>query len=329
MKQVRYEFILQASQPIAHHSETFGNTAVAMRRKIRQPDGSFATVPIITADTMRHGLREASAYALLDAVGMLDSPSLTESALRLLFAGGAITGADGAGAVKLDAYREMTDLCPPLAMLGGCASNRSVPGRIFVDDAILICDESSAMLSPWALDWLATNETVVDTARTHIEEVQRVRMDPTLVPHHRALMSDGGESVTKRLSKGEKAAASKDAVGKDDAKSTMMPRRFETVVAGSLFSWGIQATCINELDVDTLHTMMSAFLTRAVVGGKRGTGHGHIVPIAARDIAITRPRDASTVFDLAAPERRVGELFRSHVRERADKVRAWLAGVDA
>src|SRR5262245_29758625 len=110
-EQKRFEFILQAAEPIAHHSETYGNAQVAMRKKVRQPDGSFASVPCITGDTLRHGLREASTYALLDAAGMLADPDLSESACRLLFAGGMITGSAG-GAVKLGDYAEMVDLIP-------------------------------------------------------------------------------------------------------------------------------------------------------------------------------------------------------------------------
>lgn len=328
MKQIRYEFILQAAQPLAHHSETFGNTAICMRRKMRQPDGSFASIPILTGDTLRHGLREASAYALLDAAGLLDEAKLSEAALRLLFAGGMITGSDG-GAVKLDGYREMVELCPPLALLGGCAQNRSIPGRLFVDDAVLICDETRHLWSPWVAEYMASEGVATDTHRAHVEEVQRVRMDPALVPHHRALLTDGGDAIVKRLGKSEKASAAKDAIAKDEAKSTMLPRRFETVVAGSLFTWGIQATCMTELDVDTLHMMIAAFLSRAVVGGKRATGHGHIVPIAARDITILRPADTGQVVELVGPGQRAGERFRAHVRERAERVRTWLAGVDA
>ncbi len=66
MDRVRYEFVLEAALPIAHHEGTFGNEAVIMRRKIRQKDG-WAKVPIVTGDTMRHGMREAAAYVLLDA----------------------------------------------------------------------------------------------------------------------------------------------------------------------------------------------------------------------------------------------------------------------
>ncbi|MGH8630893.1 MAG: hypothetical protein ACREU7_09045, partial [Burkholderiales bacterium] len=116
MERKRLEFILEARSPIAHHQETFGNTAVLMRQKVRQPDGSFAAVPIITGDTMRHGLREAGTYCLLDCAGLLGE-ALTEQALRLLFAGGMVTGSGSV--VKLDEYREMVDLVPTLALLGG------------------------------------------------------------------------------------------------------------------------------------------------------------------------------------------------------------------
>lgn len=65
MEQRRYSFILEAQTPIAHHAETFGNVALAARRKVRQSDGSFAMLPMVSADSMRHGLRESAALAFL------------------------------------------------------------------------------------------------------------------------------------------------------------------------------------------------------------------------------------------------------------------------
>lgn len=320
----RYEFILQADQPIAHHAEVFGNSAISMRRKVRQPDGQWSQVPIITGDTMRHGLREAAAYALLDAAGMLDQPGLTESALRLLFAGGMITGKGDAGTIKLDGYREMVELMPPLALLGGCAQNRSIPGRMQVDDAMLICDETRHLWPSWVESYMA--ERMVDTCRAHVEEVQRVRMDPSLLPDKRLLLTDGGAAIEKRLGAHERASEKNDAIAKDDAKSTMLPRRFETVVAGSLFTWGVTAVCMSDLDVGSLNTMVGAFLSNAVVGGKRATGHGRVKAIAAKEIALARPRDAAAdrlddAFGVQA--------FREHVTQRAERIRKWLSEVDA
>lgn len=323
---IRYEFILEARTPIAHASEVLGNSSMAMRRKIRQPGGGYAHVPIITADTMRHGLREAAAYAVLDAAGLLESPSLSEAALRLLFTGGMVTGRGDASSVKLDDFRVMCELVPPLAILGGCSDNRVIPGRMQCDDALLICQETEHLISPRMVAW-AKERAPLDTHRAHIEEVQRVRMDPLLDPGKRLLLTDGEQArVAGRLTAGEKASETGDAIAKDEAKSTMMPRRHETVIAGSLFAWSVQATTYTDLDRDTFDTMCATFLASARVGGKRGTGHGHLVPLVANEVQLLRPADQHRSVDLAVGK---GKLFRAHVAERKERVAEWLKTVNA
>lgn len=331
MRQVkRYEFLVEAISPIAHHSEVFGNAAISMRRRVRQPDGSFVSVPIVTADTMRHQLREAASYALLDAAGLLDEPALSESALRLLFAGGMLTGRGDASAVKFSEYREIVDLVPPLALLGGCAQNRSIPGRLQVDDAVLICEETRAHWPAWVEEYVASSRISIDTCRAHVEEIQRVRMDPGLSPEKRALLTHAAEQgLLGRIGDNEAASESGDEIRQRDTKSTMMPRRMETIVAGSLFYWGLSATCVSDLDVDTLHTMLAAFLANPVVGGKRATGAGRLRPAAARDIKVARPSVESQALELIGPGSGFGERFAAHVSSRAEKVREFLGRVDA
>ena len=327
-EQVRYDFILEALTPLAHASESIGNTSLAMREKRRQPDGSFCHVPIITGDTMRHGLREAASYALLDAAGMLDSPALGEAALRLLFAGGMITGSD-AGAVKLDDFRRMVALVPPLGLLGGCAQNRAIPGKVQVDAADLICQETAHRMPEWVTAWLKENGVALQSCRGHIEEVQRVRMDPTLDPGKRKLLTDGGADVEKRLLSSEHGKEVGDAVLTESSKSSMMPRRHETVVAGSIFFWSVTATVHSELERDTFNTMVGAFLRDARVGGKRATGHGRIRPIIAKQITVQRPREAPENLDVGALAPKIGSVFYAHVAERKAEIAKFLAEIDA
>jgi len=331
MKTRRFEFLLEAAQPIAHHEGTIGNHAIVMRRKVRQPDGTFAHVPIITGDTMRHGLREASAWALLDAAGMLPNGQggqLSRSALRLLFSGGMVSGRGDAGAINLDQYRQMVELVPSLALFGGCASNRVVPGRLFVEDATLVCAETRAWLPAWASDAMGQQELAGQ--RAHVEEVQRVRMDPLLDPSKCKVLSDGEQiAQNKQLASSEAAHGADDAIERDASKSSMMPRTFERVVQGSLFTWGIQATTFTDLDDDTLMTALGVFLTRPIIGGKRGTGHGELRVVSARDIAVRRPSEHADVVDMTALGGRVGDLFRAHVSERRDRIAEFLAAVDA
>ena len=326
MKTTTIEFIIRAEQPIAHHEESFGNSAVSMRRKIRQDDGTFQRVPIITGDTMRHGLREASSLAMLDAAGMLDNPSLSTAALRLLFAGGMVTGASG-GSIKLGDYREMIDMVPPLALLGGCAQNRVIPGRLFVDDATLICEETLHMLPGWVGEYLEAGSIGVASHRSHMEMAQRVRMDPTLVPARRALLSAGdADAVERRLAASELASEEENDVARDATKSSMLPRSFERICQGSIFYWSLTCTTQDALQEDTLWTMVGAFLTLAHVGGKKGTGHGKIKAIHGREAVLLRPSESSA-FDLSTM--RKGDIFRAHMVERKDKLRAWLDGVAA
>lgn len=328
MQRIRYEFVLEAALPIAHHEGVFGNEAVIMRRKIRQKDG-WAKVPIITADTCRHGMREAAAYALLDAAGMLDSPALSEAALRLLFAGGMVTGGSG-GAISLDAYRELTELVPTTALFGGCAQNRVIPGRLQVEDATLVCDETRAYVPEWATAFAEQRHGALEGSRAHVESEQRVRMDPTLVPEKRLLLTDGEQiKINARLLASEKASGAEDDAGKLDAKSSMLPRKFERIAQGSLFYWACSATCYTPLDVDTFHVACASFLANAKVGGKRATGHGLLRALVGNSIQLARPTEAMAAIDPAALAPSMGMAFRSHVAERKDRLRDFLKVVAA
>jgi hypothetical protein len=321
-----YEILLMATTAIAHHQEVFGNHAVIARRKLRLPSGEWAQVPAVSGDSMRHGLREAAAYAFLDAAGMLDTGALTEAALRLLFSGGMVTGRGDGASVRLDDYRAMVDLVPPLALLGGCASNRVIPGRMVVEDALLVCDESRHVIPPWMIEKAGT----ISGARTHIEIHQRVRMDPTLDPGKRRLLGDTQVlQLEARDRRGEMAHENDDAVERAESKSSMMPRTHEAIAAGSMLSWRVQATCMSDIDVDTFHAMIGAFLGAARVGGKRGTGFGAVTAVAANEVSVQRPAASMQAVDATALGPRVGELFRAHVRERAEKAREFLRQVDA
>jgi hypothetical protein len=327
---LRYEFVLQADEPICHAAENIGNETILARRKIRQPAGGWADVAIVSGDAMRHGMRSASAYALLDAAGLLETPALSEAALRLLFAGGMVTGRGDAGVINLDRYRELCELVPSMGLFGGCSDNRVIPGRLHVEDATLICEETRRFVPAWVSTFAAQHAGPLDTCRAHVEEVQRVRMDPTLVPTKRLLLStDAQVEANKRLAASEAAHASDDAIERADAKSSMMPRRFERIAQGSLFFWACEAECYSDLDVDTFHVSAAAFLSAARVGGKQGTGHGKLVPVAGNAVAIARPSESLRPINAAALAPQVGELFRAHVRERANRIRSFFQGVNA
>ena len=309
-EQRKVECLLEAVTPVAHHQESIGNSAVIFRRKVRQPGGGWASVPYITGDSIRHQLREAIVYATLGAAGLLDSPKLSEGALRFMFSGGMLTERGEASVIKLDHYREMVEVLPFVALLGGCANSRVIPGRLSVNDALLVCRESAALIPAEVLEHAGT----LDTCRAHVELTQRVRMDPTLDPSKRELLSDEARtSISRRADASEAAHDADNAVARESSKSTMLPRTHEQIAAGSLFYWSVNATCYSSTDVDTFDTMVGAFLARAVVGGKRGTGHG-----ALRCVRVT-----------GGPGDGCEARFVEHVAARSDRVKRFLGEVSA
>lgn len=322
-----YTTILQAVTPIAHHSETFGNAAVVMTEPVIQADGRRVKVPIITGDTMRHGLREAVAYAFLDAAGLLDEPSLTEAALRLLFAGGIISGASGS-TISIAEYHALVELVPALGLLGGCAGNRMYPGRVQVDRALLLCAEVLPLLrhDPWVMDRIDADH--LPRSRESLDVVTRVRMDPTLHPVQRSILAPAAlAAVDQRMLASEAASESGDAVAVRDSRSSLMPRSHQVVLPGSRFVWSLTATLLNDLDRDTFDLMLAAWLSDMVVGGKKGTGHGRMVALEGSKVLLSCP---STPETITLPDRgKVGDRFRGHVHARKIRIRDFLAKVDA
>lgn len=319
----RWEFVLEAVEPIAHHQETIGNEAVVMRRKVRQPGGGFARVPYITGNALRHGLRVAASMAVLDAAGLLEGegPQLSSAALSLLFAGGQLGGKGNAKVVNLEAYQDLVDLFPPLALFGGCVSNRIVPGRLRVGEALLVCQEAAHLVPPWAAEHVG----VLDTSRGHIEATTRVRMDPMLKPTRRALLNaeDRG-AYENRLIESEAASIAKDHVATANTKSSMMPFSFERLCVGSRFWWSIEADTYSALELDCLKATVSAYFRSIRVGGKQGSGHGLLRVVAGENFSVQRPAAAAEALDLVDLDQRPGKILRAHVEERREAISAWL-----
>lgn len=293
------------------------------------PGGDLVDVPVITGDTMRHGLREAGSYALLDAAGLLQD-SLTEEALRLLFSGGVIQGKQSA--ISIQEYREMVDLLPHLSLLGGCAGNRVIPGKIQVDYARLICDETEHMMPDWVFDWLSDErdqkEIELLSCRKLVSEETRTRMDPTLDTQKKEMLTVGEKKdVEARLDASEEASALEKMDQKEEQKSSMMPRSYETIVAGSKFHWSVTATTHSEIERDTLMVMIGSFLSDAVVGGKKGTGHGKISAVQGHEVEVQISGPDGENFALS--EREIGDQFTSHVSERSNEIKELLDTVEA
>lgn len=328
MEQRRYEFLLEAVRPIVHLAETVGNKGIIARRKIRQPDGRWAMVPIVSGNQLRHKMREAATMCLLDALGMLDSRELLEPATRLLFNGGELKKKGSGGGVNFESYRTLCEMIPSISLLGGCANGTINEGQGSVDYALLVCEETWHLLPPWVHEHYAAVGTVTDSARAHIEEIQNVRGDSLGSVRVQRLLTEGEQVRINQKLLAKSTARDNDEEIDPDSKSKMLPYTTESVAMGSIFYWSIAFNTYDELQLDTLHTMVSAFLHRPVVGGKSGSGHGELRAITARNIQVRRPSEPSSVVMVDALAPKTGSTFYAHVQERAERIKEYLRGVE-
>lgn len=324
MQTTRYEFIVRAEEPVAHHSGSIGNVSVFMRKKIRVPGGSVISVPEITGDSIRHKLREAAVYATLDAAGILDDPQLSRGALRLLFNGGMVTGKGDATNINLDRYRQLVALFPPLALFGGCADNRLLPGQLNVDALNCLCSETMGLAPQWAKQWLEDTGEAVTSYRQLTERATRVRMDPELIPEKVLLLSESDQiACNNRLLAQELAHEDGDSIAAGKTKSAMMPRSFERLIQGTLFWGGVEARTYSDLEFDAFQYIFACLLTNFRVGGKAATGHGRLSFVKGCRIPFSlQPAVAEdATSELSA---KVGTLYRARITERADELKKFL-----
>ena len=322
-----FEFIVEAETAISHQSGSEGNHGVLMRKKARLADGSIADIPYITGDAFRHSLRTAAAIATLDAAGILADPNLSEGAVRLLFSGGMVTGRGDAAIIRLEDYRRLCDITPSLKLFGGCVDNGPREGCLRVDELNVLCEEMGRYVPGWALDWAKEQGIALLESCEYVEEQQRVRMDSlNRDSMQRLLSAPARKQLEARLAKREKAHETGDDKEAEEAKSSSMPRTFERFIMGTLFYARVSAYCYSPLDVDTLMATLGTFFLDPIIGGKRATGHGRLRVLHGKQATVLRPSENANVLDLAAPGQRIGQMFRAHVAERAEDLRAFVSG---
>lgn len=317
MSKTTLKFIVEAMSPISQAEGVQGNHSVLMMRKQRLADGTIEKVPIVSSDSMRHGLRECGAEICLGLAGLLDcpeGPQLTESALRLLYSGGMLTGRGDASVIKIDRWREVCETLPILSLMGGCIDAMMLPGKLQVGDLVLLCTETAGeSYHPW---------------RDQMDHVQRVRFDVTRDPHKQRLLSEGARaSVDQRLLGKETARASGEIAAEDRGRP--MPHSHEVICAGSLWSWELTHNTLTEIELATLNLSLALFFHSWRIGGKRGTGHGHIRAVKAESVSLPRFSELKTDCDVSALSTSHKTLLETHMQASKDALAELLAKVDA
>ena len=140
---MRIEYTATLESAFHHGAGVSGNTARLRTQEVVRPDGTLAHVPFLSANSIRHGLRNALAWHLAKTLDFADS-GLTKGEVTLLWSGGGITKT-GAQA-NLELARQANNLIPMLGLLGYAAGSDIISGTLRASDAILVCEENQSRL---------------------------------------------------------------------------------------------------------------------------------------------------------------------------------------
>lgn len=186
MKTIPLEAVL--TSPFHHGAGTSGNTSLLRTQDVVQPDGEVKRVPFLSAASIRHGLRDALAYHLVQHAG-IKNYSLSKTAVDLLFTGGAVTSTGAK--TNLELLRKVNDVLPFLGLLGFAAQSDIITGTLRATDMILVCQENT-----WRLpEHLHTEKKA---AMFRAEEFG-TRHDQATTPAGRYLLTIGDEITTAQM----------------------------------------------------------------------------------------------------------------------------------
>lgn len=232
----RWEGELVATSSIVHGGQTLGTVQYLRRERFLLPNGEVENIPVISGNAVRGALRDHAADIYHD---FLEHRDLTLPQAHLLWSGGSITKArkEPLSGKRL---REVREVCPPFALLGGGIAGRVVAGSLSVGKMIPVCKELAHIL-PGHVTEDKTLPSFWDL--TQLEEFSRF-------PDHE-------ES--------------------SDEKTLLMRYGVESFLPGTRFYWWARLDSRSESETSFFQELLRDFLTEKVVlGGAKSKGFGHI-----------------------------------------------------
>lgn len=268
MRTVEYRGVLRALSSVTNTSKDNGPHHMFRYERLITPDGRvIPSVPVVSGGVIRGALRRVAAAMTHQALAG-DGGTLPMAVVHALRTGGSLRETRTSGEV-LTGERQavLRDLIPMFGLFGMSGGGRIMSGRLIVDKAIPVCQETAHLTAHY-------DATRCLGAGYQPPSVWDLLQKETYSRY--ADVNDAAASMTV-----ESGAEAEKAIPKGSGNMLWSQ---ETLAAGSLLYHSVILDGGTPQEVGFLHDLMTLWSRDARIGGQRARGMGRVELDYARSV---------------------------------------------
>jgi hypothetical protein len=290
--------------------------------------GKLGRAPAISANSLKHWIRESAVRWALDAM-QVDDGTLSKEVVYLLFSGGKLSA--GGGSIDITRARKLAELFPVLTLCGYSAGNFMTASKLRVSALRLVCSENE-----WSLpEAVKSAPEANQRAALFLVEEFGTRHDPLKLPRARRVLAledaeDDDAARTKSLAKKKSSSIATD----KPRDSLQMIYDFQCVARGSLWYGEIQYIDLSPLEVAALTSSLSFSCTGQLgdqykfnLGARSSLGFGEFGVRFAGSIRSQVAAPQYSESELIAPRADSLTKYAEHLRENKQEIIEMLEGM--
>lgn len=309
---------MTALSSITHFGDQTGGTESIFRREtLIMEDGTAEEIPVISGNSWRGQLRDCGMRVMVEKIAthLSIEPTrlLSLTAFYLLFSGGTLTKDAGRG-IDVGASRQLRELIPLLSVLGGAIGRMIEPGKLDVSKIVPVCRETRHLLPEALKEHPHTTSSIFD--RTQIEhytrrdDVKDTRIAECFLPSKdlAALQAPKIKVVV------DKKTGISSEVALED-KAQQMRYGFESLAAGSIFSFSLNLRYITQLEYESFIVALREWSRNPILGGRSAIGHGTVQMSMENYTANPLLTPQETAIGLP-----FGDAYETHLKEHGQDI---------
>lgn len=268
MRTIEYRGVLRALSSVTNTSKDNGPHHMFRYERLITPDGKVVpSVPVVSGGVIRGSLRRTAAAMTHQALAG-DGGTLPMSVVHALRTGGALRETRTSGEVLTgERQAALRDLIPMFGLFGMSGGGRIMSGRLIVDKAIPVSQETGHLTAHYDAD-RCLGQGYQPPSVWDLMQKETYARYADVNDAAASMTVESGAEVEKAIPKG----------------SGNMLWSQETLAAGSLLYHSVILEGGTPQEVAFLHDLMTLWGRDARIGGQRARGMGRVDPDYERHV---------------------------------------------